>query len=122
MSELASGELMWLAVAATAASVGAVWQCVLAAISGVDSMESFLGHHNRLIREEQQRALASIPRWRLWQRRRKAKRIVAESQVVLTDDEKRLGRAYDRQAGAWSWVIVGTLIAAVVAWIQVFGG
>lgn len=113
---------MWLAVAATAALVGATWQCILAAISGVESMEAFLGDHNRLIREEQQRALASIPRWRLARRRREAGRIVAESQVVLAENERRLGRAYDRQAGAWGCVLVGALVAAVVAWIQVFGG
>jgi hypothetical protein len=117
-----SGELVWLAFAATVACVGSVWQCVIAAISGVESMESFLGDHNRLVHEEQQRAVASIPRWRLRLRRREAKRIVAESRVVLTDDERRLSRAYDRQAGAWSCVIVGTFIAAVLAWIQVFGG
>jgi hypothetical protein len=63
--------------------------------------ESFLGDHNRLIREERQRALASISKWRIRLRRREAKRTVAKSLVVLTVAEERLSRAYVRQAGTY---------------------
>lgn len=122
MSGVPDSYLVWLAVAASAAFVGSAWQCVIAAISGVESMESFLADHNRLVREEKRRVLAPIPWWRLPTRRREVKRILAESQVVLTHAEKRLSRAYDRQAGAWACVIVGTLIATVIAWMQVFAG
>lgn len=110
--------IFWLAVASTLAFVGAVWQCVLALLGGIESMEDFLGDQNRIVREEKTRLLAHVPRWRLFKRRRTVHEILADADLVLSEDERKRSRAYDRQGWAWSWVITGALIASIVSWIQ----
>lgn len=111
--------VFWLAIASTLAFVGAIWQCVLAIVTAVESMEDFLGEHNRLVKEEKTRALARVPRWRLFRRRKAIRSVLEDAQLVLTGSEKKRSQAYDRQAWAWSWVINGALIAAIVSWVQV---
>lgn len=110
--------IFWLAVASTFALVGAVWQCILALLTGIESMEDFLGDQNRIVREERIRLLAHVPRWRLFKRRRIVREILADAELVLSQDERKRSRSYDRQAWAWSWVITGALIASIVSWIQ----
>lgn len=119
MTALLTSPPFLLAIAATSALVGSVWQCVLAVLNGVESMEDFLGAHNRLIRDERNRLLATIPSWRLLRRRRASRLVLAEAKLVLTRDELKRNNAYDRQAWAWSCVITGALIASIVSWVQV---
>lgn len=110
----------WYAVAATAALVGAAWQCLQALLGGIKSMDSFLGAHNELLRDERARIRSKIPAWRIRRGRAAVREMERGARQVLTSNELELSNAYDRQAGPWSWVLVGALIAAVASWVQTF--
>ncbi len=112
---------LWLAVAASAGFVGAVWQAATGILMHIDSMQGFLGDHNRLVREEAERIRARIPRWRVIARRRAQKQLQLDSNIVLSQPEQLLLHRYDQQTWGWSLVIVGAAIACVVAWMDAIG-
>lgn len=91
---------------------------VLSLLQGIGSMERFLGAHNAIRREEQDRIRGTVPRWRLFRRRRMAKALVNEMDDLLTADELRLDRGYNRQATGWAFIMVGALIACGASWLQ----
>ena len=113
-------ETPWLTVASTLGVAGAAWQTIVAAQMHIDSMRSFLGDHNEILREEKSRAIADVPAWRILKRRRVWKRSIREVDVVLTEDELLLLRRYDSQAWGWSLVLIAALIAAAVGWTSIF--
>lgn len=111
-------QIIWLTIASGMAFIGAVWQCIIAGLAGIDSMRSFLGAHNSILQEEQDRIRREVPMRRWLKRRRLYKTAQGEANVTLTDQEKRLSRAFDHQARAWSFVVAGTLIAFIASGFQ----
>jgi len=109
----------WLALAATVALIGTVWQSLLGAVLHVDQMRAFLGPQDRLLTEELHRLHKDVPRWRFFLRRRRKKSLIAEISSLLTPEELRLSRRYDQQAWGWSLVMLGALIACIVTWTEV---
>lgn len=106
-----------LVLSALFALAGTLWQCGLAVLNGIESMEGFIGDHNRLRREEARRVREEIPVWCLLRRRRALLDLSRELEIVLTDDEQRTSRAYDRQAWGWSFLVVGSMLAVVAGFV-----
>ena len=111
---------LWVPAATTLGFVGAAWQMVSATMSSIDSMSSFLGAHNRIQKEEQQRIYATVPGWQLLRRRKQVRASRKSANGLLTPEEDRVSRQFDREANGWSLVIVATGILTVVAWVDWF--
>ena len=109
-------EIPWVPVASTFGLVGTLWQAVSALKSSVDSMSSFLGAHNAILKSEQERIYRTVRAWRIVRRSKLVKASRALADVLLTPDELRVSRQYDREAMGWSIVVVATLILTVAAW------
>jgi hypothetical protein len=97
---------------------GAVWQVVVAIMASNESMSSFARAHNELLKEEHDKIKAEVARWRLLGRRRRIRQARTDAHVLLTEDEARISRQYDREAIGWSSVIVATLVLTVAAWVD----
>jgi hypothetical protein len=108
----------WIALATTLSAIGSGWQMVSALLQGVASMDRFLGAKNSLHREQRAHIRATVPRWRILQRQRKVKALDREMNDVLTPDELRLDREYDRQATGWALIMMGAIVACWVSWTQ----
>jgi len=98
---------------------GTVWQAVLAFSSGLKSMDRFLATKNNLFLEERARIRSEVSGWRIVRRRRLIREMGRELGHVLTSEELERENAYLRQGIGWAAIVAGTLIGAVVAWLQV---
>lgn len=113
-------EIPWVPVASVFGLVGSVWQAFTALSSGVDSMSSFLGAQNRILMEEQARIYERVPAWRVLRRRKLVRQSRVEAASLLSPDEDRISRQFDREATGWSLVTVAALILtiySVVDWV-----
>lgn len=112
------GADLCLALGATIAAVGAIWQTIVAALLTIDAMSGFLGSQNALLREERRAVRRRIPRWRLLKIRRELKALMRQSNDVLTKDELALSKRYDQQTIGWSLTVVGSVTVAVASWMS----
>jgi hypothetical protein len=110
---------IWFALASCATVFGTGWQAVVAAIAGVNSMDRFLSAQNALWREEKRRIQSENPFPHYLRRRRGLRQLKLDMDLVLSDDERKIGRAYDRQAWGWSFLLAGALITAIATCEQV---
>jgi hypothetical protein len=107
---------VWFALASFA-TCGTGWQAVVAAIAGVNSMDRFLSAQNALWREEKCRIQSENPF--PCYLRRELRQLKLEVDLVLSDDERKIGRAHDRQALGWAFLLAGALITAIATCDQV---
>ena len=100
--------------------VGAVWQMLSASTSSIDSMSSFLGAHNQIQKDEQERIYRDVHPWRILRRRRLVKVSRLSVGSLLTPNEERISRQYEREAIGWSIVIIGTIVLSISGWVDWF--
>jgi hypothetical protein len=115
-----NSEGLWVALAATLAFLGAVWQTVLGARIHIDSMKSFLGAHNQVVMDEKARIRDQVPRWSIFRRRREMRAVGKRASVLLSPAELKLAKLYNQQTYGWSFVLVAAGVFMVVGWMDFF--
>jgi hypothetical protein len=106
---------MWIAIAATSAFLGTLYQCVSALWIHLAAMK-FFNAHSEIVRENAKATRLEIPWWRPVARRRRRKAELREAFSLLEEDEQAQVRDYDRDSLGWAFVLLGALIATVVSW------
>jgi hypothetical protein len=109
----------WLALAATLLLAGAIAQTIVAVRHSLENMRRFLLPRNELFREELALIRSTVPAWKILDRRKARKRMEADLLLVLSPEELRIDKDYDRQSLGWSLILLGSLAACVVSWTQV---
>lgn len=93
--------------------LGTGWQMFSAVLQGLYTLEDFQADLNQLEDESAAEALSSVPRWNLLKRRKLARKARADAHLVLTKDERRRSKMYDRQAMGWAMLVIGSLLALI---------